>query len=349
MRRSPRIGGQEIQRKDELSLEAALRVAGAIEGDVFPIQGPPGAGKTYTGARMICALAQAGKTVGVTANSHKVIRNLLDGVVKAAEEMSIDARCIQKPKETETEADQPRLKFVKKSADFLAAIGSTADVAGATAWFWASPDAASSVDVLFIDEAAQMSLANVLAISQAATSVVLLGDPQQLDQPTQGTHPEGVGVSALHHILGEEQTIAADRGLFLAETWRLHPDICAYTSELFYEGRLHPRPGLEIQEIRSTGRVNGTGLRYVAVPTEGNQSSSPEEADRVKDLVNDILTSDTPGSTSMASNGKLLCMTSSLLRLTTRRCTSSRIVFLGRVLALLISFKVRKRRSSSIR
>ena len=96
-----------------------------------------------------------------------------------------------------------------------------------------------------------MSLANVLAVSQAARSVVLLGDPQQLEQPMQGSHPEGTDVSALHHLLDGEQTIRADRGLFLEETWRLHPDICAFTSELFYEGRLQPRPGLEAQAIRS--------------------------------------------------------------------------------------------------
>ena len=205
--------------------------------------------------------------------------------------MNVDVHCIQKP--SEMEPDQPRLRFAKKNADLLGAIGNGADVAGGTAWLWASPDAAGSVDVLFIDEAAQMALANVLAVSQAATSIVMLGDPQQLDQPVQGSHPEGTDVSALHHLLGGEQTIAADRGLFLAETWRLHPEICAYTSELFYEGRLHPRPGLELQEIRSTGRVSGTGLRYVAVPTEGNQSSSPEEADCVRDLVNEILASGT--------------------------------------------------------
>ena len=291
MRMPPRIGDQQIQHDGESSLDAALRVAGVIEGGLFPIQGPPGSGKTHTGARMICALVQAGKTVGVTANSHKVIRNLLDGVVKAAKEMNVNVCCIQKP--SEAEPDQPRLRFAKKNADLLGAIGNGADVAGGTAWLWASPDAAEAVDVLFIDEAAQMALANVLAVSQAATSIVLLGDPQQLDQPMQGSHPEGTDVSALHHILGEEQTIAADRGLFLAETWRLHPEICAYTSELFYEGRLHPRPGLELQEICSTGRVSGSGLRYVAVPTEGNQSSSPEEADCVRDLVNEILGSGT--------------------------------------------------------
>ena len=291
MRMRPRLGGQPIQHQGEPTLVAALRVAPEIESGVFPIQGPPGAGKTHTGARMICTLVQAGKTVGVTANSHKVIRNLLDEVVKASGEMGIDVNCIQKP--SEMEPDQYRLRFAKTNADLLGAIGNRSNVAGGTAWLWASPDAARAVDVLFIDEAAQMALANVLAVSQAATSIVLLGDPQQLDQPMQGSHPEGTDVSALHHILGEEQTIAADRGLFLSETWRLHPDICAYTSELFYEGRLHPRPGLEIQAIHSSGRVHSTGLCYVAVPTEGNQSSSPEEADCIRDLVDEILASGT--------------------------------------------------------
>jgi hypothetical protein len=291
MRLPPRIGGQQIQRDDESSLDSALRVTASIEGGIFPIQGPPGAGKTHIGARMICALVEKGKTVGVTANSHKVIRHLLDGAVKAAEEMNVDIHCIQKP--SEIEPGQPRLTFVENNADLLGAIGNGADVAGGTAWLWALPDAAETIDVLFIDEAAQMALANVLVVSQAARSIVLLGDPQQLDQPVQGSHPEGTAVSALHHILGKEQTIAAEQGLFLAETWRLHPEICAYTSEVFYESRLHPRPGLEIQEIRSPSRVSGSGLRYLAVPTEGNQSSSPEEADCVRDLVSEILASGT--------------------------------------------------------
>jgi predicted RecB family nuclease len=291
MRLPPRLGGQAIQQNGELALDAACRVALGIKGGIFPIQGPPGSGKTYTGARMICALVQAGKTVGICANSHKVIRHLLDEVVKAAEDLGIEVQCIQKA--AEVEPNQARLRFAKNSADLLGAIGNGSQVAGGTAWLWASPDAAQAVDVLFVDEAAQMALANVLAVSQAAASIVLLGDPQQLDQPMQGSHPEGTDVSALHHVLGEEQTISADRGLFLAETWRLHPDICAYTSEVFYAGRLHPRPGLEIQAIRSTGRVTGTGLLYMAVPTEGNQSSSPEEADAVRNLVDEILASGT--------------------------------------------------------
>jgi superfamily I DNA and/or RNA helicase len=131
----------------------------------------------------------------------------------------------------------------------------------------------------------------VLAVSQAAPSLVLLGDPRQLDQPTQGTHPEGTGVSALDYILDEELTIPADRGLFLAETWRLHPAICAFTSEVFYESRLHPIKGLELQEIRSQGLILGSGLRYVPVAHQGNQNSSPEEAQVISQLVADILAS----------------------------------------------------------
>ena len=142
-------------------------------------------------------------------------------MVEAADEMGVDVRCMQKV--SETEPDQPRLRFTKDNAALLGAIGTTSHVAAATAWFWARPDAAAAVDVLFIDEAAQMSLANVLAVSQAAGTVVLLGDPQQLEQPMQGSHPEGADVSALHHLLDGHQTIAADRGLFLEETWRLHP------------------------------------------------------------------------------------------------------------------------------
>jgi uncharacterized protein len=289
MRMPPRLDGRPIQKAGETTLNAALRIAPALGGGILPIQGPPGAGKTHTGTAMVCALVPAGKTVGVTANSHKVIRHFLDGVLKAAETSGVDIRAIQKP--GEMEPDQARLRFAKSNDDLLNAIGNGSDVAGGTAWLWSLPDAADTVDVLFVDEAAQMSLANVLAVSQAARGVVLIGDPQQLEQPMQGSHPEGTDVSALHHLLNGKQTIDKDQGLFLAETWRLHPDICRYTSELFYSGRLHPCSGLEVQRICSSSRFGGTGLRYVPVVTEGNQSSSPEEADCVREIVREILAS----------------------------------------------------------
>jgi uncharacterized protein len=134
-----------------------------------------------------------------------------------------------------------------------------------------------------------MSLANVLAVSQGARSIVLLGDPRQLEQPMQGSHREGTDVSALDHVLAGQATIPADRGLFLEETWRLHPDICTFTSELFYENRLQAHPGLERQLIKSKGLIQGAGLRFLPVMHEGNQSSSPEEADKVRDLVTEVL------------------------------------------------------------
>jgi uncharacterized protein len=219
-----------------------------------------------------------------------VIRNLLDKVVEAAPEMKVDLCCVQKPKSGEIEPDQDRLKFVKDNAGIYAALGSgSAQVAGATHFLWSRADAHEVLDVLVIDEAAQMSLANVLAVAQSAKALVLLGDPQQLDQPTQGTHPDGTGVSALEHILGGAHTIAEDRGLFLEETWRLHPDICRFNSELFYDDKLHSVEGCELQEIRGAGSLAGTGLRYLPIEHSGNQSSSIEEADVVASLVKEIL------------------------------------------------------------
>jgi uncharacterized protein len=147
------------------------------------------------------------------------------------------------------------------------------------------------VDVLFVDEAGQMSLADVLAISQAANSVVLLGDPQQLEQPLQGTHPPGVDVSALQHVLGTNETMPSNMGLFLAETWRLAPSICQFTSELFYENRLRPHAGLERQTLIGSTRFAGAGLWFIPVNHDGNQSSSAQEADAIVQIVNDLLQS----------------------------------------------------------
>jgi uncharacterized protein len=285
----PRIGSEPPRHVGETALDAALRLALALDGGVLPIQGPPGSGKTYTGARMIVAMVNAGLRVGVTANSHKVIRNLLDGVCKAASELDVDLTCIQKVREDA--ADEPHLRFTTDNAECLSALRADCAVAGATAWFWARPDALDLVDVLFVDEAAQMSLSNVLAVSQVAKALVLLGDPQQLDQPSQGSHPEGTDTSALNQILAGRQTIPEDRGLFLEETWRLHPEICAFTSVLFYEGRLHPRPGLDRQTIRAPSPLAGSGLRYRPVAHAGNQNASPEEAEVVHEMVRDFLAS----------------------------------------------------------
>jgi hypothetical protein len=288
LRRVPRVGDEPLREEGETTVAAAERLAAKLAGGVLAIQGPPGAGKTFTAARMICALVQAGKRVGVTANSHKVIGNLLTKVVAAADQAQIELQCIQKLSDNQDPIH--RIRFTKVNEEVFSALNSSScQVAAGTAWLWAREDAFETVDVLFVDEAAQMSLANVLAVSQACKTIVLLGDPQQLEQPVKGSHPEGTDVSALDHLLQGKATIGSDRGLFLEETWRLHPDLCAFTSELFYEGRLTSRPELAVQTVKSTSRVNGTGLRFLPVQHDGNQSFSPEEADKIRDVVNEIL------------------------------------------------------------
>jgi predicted RecB family nuclease len=290
LRAPPNLGGAPIRLPDESGSEAAERIAPQLRSGIFAIQGPPGTGKTYTGARMICALVRAGATVGITANSHPVVRKLIDDTLIEARKQQLDVESVIKPKEAEP--DLPGISFAKKNPDVFSRLSSgDCQIAGGTAWLWASEEAHASVDVLFVDEAAQLSLAKVLAAAHSARTVVLLGDPQQLEQPLQGTHPEGTEVSALDHILGTAKTLPAQQGLFLEETWRLHPTICQFTSELFYENRLRSLKVLECQKINSSSRINGNGLRYLPVPHEGNQSSSPQEAAAIHTLVTEILAS----------------------------------------------------------
>lgn len=290
LRNLPDVSGEPMLQDDESVLESALRISANIRSGVLPIQGPPGTGKSFTGARMICELVKQGKKIGITANSHKVIRNLIDKVIEAGLEEGVDLQVIQKAKESEP--DQNHLSFAKKNEDVFEALASgAAQVAGGTHFLWSRQDATNTLDVLFIDEAAQMSLANVLAVCPAATTVILIGDPQQLDQPTQGSHPDGTGVSSLDHILCGAQTIDLQQGLFLKDTWRLSPDICSYNSELFYESKLHSVEGCDRQAIHSDSNLFGSGLRYIPLEHSGNTSSSIEEAEAVKRIVDTILSS----------------------------------------------------------
>ena len=136
-----------------------------------------------------------------------------------------------------------------------------------------------------------MSLANVLAVSQAAKNIVLLGDSQQLEQPVRGSHPDGAAVSAPEHLLAGQETISPDVGLFLEKTWRLHPKLCDFTSEVFYEGRLRPREGLENQKVEGHPWLGVSGLWFVPVRHEGNQNESVEEVERIAGLVDGLLQS----------------------------------------------------------
>jgi len=310
-RRSPRLtSGQFAPYHHESVLDFAIRCGLSLDSSAFAIQGPPGSGKTYTAAQMICALVTAGKRVGVTAVSHKVIRKLLDDFRCEATKRGLDITCGHKTRPRDD--DPPDLQVVDDNREALALLSEgQVNVLGATAWLWGREDAEHSVDVLFVDEAGQMSLANVLAASQAAKSLVLLGDPQQLEQPQKGSHPDGVDISALEHVLGGAKTMPADRGLFLPITWRLAPSICDFTSEVFYEGRLTPKPGLENQVLCGAGVFEGAGLWWVPVEHERNQNWSIQEIEVVDRIVSALIGSasdwvDEHGAKKLLTSGDVL-------------------------------------------
>ncbi len=165
------------------------------------------------------------------------------------------------------------------------------DVVGGTSWLWARDEAEGLVDVLCIDEAGQMSLADALASARCAQSLLLLGDPQQLDQPLQGVHPPGADRSVLAHVLDDARVMPKDFGLFLDGTWRLHPSICAFTSEIFYEGILGAHPGRENLDLSGSAPFSGTGLRFVAVAHQRRVSDSEEEAAAIAQSVKRLLRS----------------------------------------------------------
>ncbi|RLT36228.1 MAG: TM0106 family RecB-like putative nuclease [Chloroflexi bacterium] len=279
-RTPPRVGqvaGDALIAPGEHARDAARRLVAALDHSTLAVQGPPGSGKTTVGAQMVVDLVGRGKRVGVTANSHEVIGNLLSAIAAEGARRGVSVRIAQNAGSRGTptfDAATP----LDNDGVYNELTAHTVDVVGGTAWLWSREELRGSLDVLFIDEAGQLSLANTVAVSGAAANLVLLGDPQQLDQPLQGSHPPGAERSALGHLLGAHQTMPPHLGLFLDSTWRLHPDVCAYTSEAFYEGRLHPEPSTQQQALTGAGVLTGTGLRYMAVDHEGNASDSDEEA-----------------------------------------------------------------------
>jgi uncharacterized protein len=267
----------------------ARRLALRLDQTVLPIQGPPGSGKTYTGARMIVELVRAGRRVGVTATAHKAITNLVDAAIAAAALEDLDLRVIQKGT-IDGGSRAPGVTLTSESSHVAPAlVAGTHQLAAGTSWLFARPDMAGVLDVLFVDEAGQVSLADVVAIGGSAKSIVLLGDPNQLPQVSQGTHPDGAEASALEHLLGDVRTVSPDRGVFLPTTRRLHPDICTFISEVFYDGRLEPHPDNARQRVGPGGFVEGTGIRFIPVEHSDNQARSREEADLVADAIRGLV------------------------------------------------------------
>jgi len=215
-----------------------------------------------------------------------VIDNLLTAVREAADSTGSD-----RPKLVHKHDEDPPdgIEYVKSSQAALGAIAS-GTVVGGTVWLWALDEAAERLDYLFVDEAGQMALAHSLAAARSATNLVMLGDPQQLEQPQRGAHEDGADVAALIHLIGTgKATVDGDQGLFLDSTYRLHPTVCAFTSEMYYEGRLKPVGGLERQAVAGPARYARAGLHLVEVEHEGNQAQSKEEVVEIERIIQLLL------------------------------------------------------------
>ena len=270
-------------------LRRTVVVASSLDDSYLVIQGPPGSGKTYTGAQIVIDLLGRGKRVGVTAPSHRAICNLLTEIEEHApahpgwsglkkgsgEDEFISAR------------DTPLIGNSNSHADFCGPAAPS--LLAGTAWLWSRQDMREAMDYLVIDEAGQVALADALAMATAARNLILLGDPLQLAHVSQAKHPSGVGVSVLEHLLGEATTVPPERGVFLDRTRRMHPDITSFVSEVVYEGRLLSETFTADQWIDSAGELTGTGVRAALLDHEGNTRSSPEEAGFVADRVGELI------------------------------------------------------------
>jgi predicted RecB family nuclease len=294
LRRRPRIRGavegDTLRAQGEDVVSAALRLVRDADGTCLPIQGPPGSGKTHTAAMAIvdCVTSTPARRVAVTALSHRAITHLVERVCVEARRQGVTVRIVQKS--DGRGCDDGQVRCVSTSDDVVAALDKgTVDVVAGTSWLLAREDMAGRFHTLFVDEAGQLSLANVLAIGGCAYNIVLLGDPQQLEQPSSGTHPDGAEASALGHALAGAETIASDRGLFLDASWRMHPDVCSYISDCFYDARLKAAPDTARQRVLGSDELSGTGLRWLPVAHAGNRSASEQEAEAVATLVDRLV------------------------------------------------------------
>jgi uncharacterized protein len=265
LRREPPLGGEPVQRGD---VEEQRAVLDRLTGSYLVVQGPPGSGKTYRGARLVTHLLRQGRKVGIVAQSHKVIHNLLDAIEAAAAEEGLEFRGIKKGGGYESEH--------LKQGDVTDCLDPGVTLVAGTAWLIAREELDGVLDTLVVDEAGQYSLADALACGTAARRLVLLGDQLQLAQVTQGVHPGGSGASVLEHLLGDHQTIPEHMGVFLEHTRRMHPEVCRFVSHAFYEGRLSSLPHCS---ERTTS--DGIGVRWLSVAHEGNRVESEQEASAI--------------------------------------------------------------------
>jgi uncharacterized protein len=294
-----------MQGAGESTIEAAIRIAGAMSGGCLVIQGPPGTGKTYAASRVILALLKAGKSIGIASNSHKAVINLMEECGKAVRQSGVELKGIKVGGDGAEAllASNPAVQYVANSSDARGTY--RGGVVGGTAWLFTRPEWEGELDYLFIDEAGQVSLANAIAMARCAKNLVLLGDQMQLEQPIQGSHPGDAGLSVLQYALKDTNAsmpdlpvfhpvVPSDYGLFLGESRRMHSAVCRFISESIYENRLFSHSDCSRQRIGLGPGHNRLvnqehGIVFSPVEHDGNIQQSDEEVARVKTIYNELV------------------------------------------------------------
>jgi uncharacterized protein len=295
MRQFPRIErkqqGTAIIDDGEDLLPQIIEAVAGLDMSYLYIQGPPGAGKTYSGSRIIVEMLRRGKRVAVASNSHHAINNLLAAVGQVADEQRFSFIGAKKSTRDQ-DGTTFNGKFLRNVYDKKEITSDDQLVAG-TAWLFADVVFDQAFDLLFVDEAGQVALANLIAMGTCAKNIVLLGDPMQLGQPTQGTHPGRSGESCLEYLLDGRATVAPDMGVFLATTWRMAPKVCEFISDAVYDGRLIPEQDNARQHLflgKSADPILcQSGIRFVECIHEGCGQKSQEEAERIRTIYDNLL------------------------------------------------------------
>lgn len=303
-RHEPRLHGKEKGANvvDSCHTQEIADAVTRMDHTCMSIQGPPGTGKTYTASHTILELLRQGKRVGISSNSHKAIENLLLRIVELAKSEDVYVRVakVGKTRSCERQKDKKAAKdstvrHFQSSGNFFGAkdLDEYNLIAG-TAWLFSHENSTGMLDYLFVDEAGQVSLANVVGMSPSTKNLVLLGDQMQLEQPTQGTHPGDSGKSCLEYLLHEQATIPENMGIFLDTTRRMHPSICSLISDAVYGSRLKPDVANVNQVLVPPKHLEDlfdktAGIKWIPVQHSNNAQASDEEVDAIKNLVDGLL------------------------------------------------------------
>jgi uncharacterized protein len=277
---------------EQPTTDDVISVVSRLQQSVIFIQGPPGAGKTYTASKVIVALLKDKKRIGVSSNSHKAIVNLLQAVEKVAKAEGVSFKGVKKsdPIDPGQLIDGDMIRDVTKKEDVFAA---NAQLIGGTAWLFAEASLDQQLDYLFVDEAGQVALGMLVPMATSAKNIVLLGDQMQLAQPVEGVHPGDSGDSVLDYLLQDQATIPPERGIFLDNTWRMHPAVCKFISDAIYNSRLKSHPNTErrflVLNASADPVLKPAGICFEEIQHEGCVQESDVEAERVEQIYQSLL------------------------------------------------------------